>query len=124
MPVGSHPSRLLLASHCNYTTNFPRHKIIPRVKMAIQSVVLKTIYVGTFIHSVSLAELQVLKRSAVAVDESGKILLVEHPVEASMLEMWAKEAGTTIVEAGPGQFFFPGLIGMMQLFFPGQLVER
>ncbi|RPB10017.1 Metallo-dependent hydrolase [Morchella conica CCBAS932] len=78
--------------------------------MAIQSVVLKTIYVGTFIHSVSLAELQVLKRSAVAVDESGKILLVEHPVEASMLEMWAKEAGTTIVEAGPGQFFFPGLI--------------
>lgn len=86
--------------------------------MTIQSVVLKrTIYVGTFIHSVSLAELQVLKRSAVAVDdESGKILLVEHPVQASMLEMWAKEAGTTIVEAGPGQFFFPGLIGMMQLF--------
>jgi guanine deaminase len=94
--------------------------------MAIQSVVLKrTIYVGTFIHSVSLAELQVLTRSAVAVDdESGKILLVEHPVQASMLEMWAEEAGTTIVEAGPGQFFFPGLIGKMQFFFPGQLVDR
>lgn len=82
--------------------------------MKITAMIRRTVYVGTFIHCASLGELQVLENAAVTVDdETGKILVVECPVGAEMLEMWAGEPGTRVVKAGEGQFFFPGFVGML-----------
>lgn len=72
----------------------------------------RTVYVGTFIHSASLTELEVLENAAVVVDnETGRILAVEKDVTGEMTGVWEGEAGTRVVKVGEGQFFFPGFIG-------------
>lgn len=80
----------------------------------------RTIYVGTFIHSASLTELEVLEDAAVSVDDgTGKILAVEKAVTEGMVKLWEGEVGTKIVRAGEGQFFFPGFIGMISFLHIG-----
>lgn len=72
----------------------------------------KTIYVGPFVHSVSLQELEICTDAAIGVDESGKIAFVERDVQDSgsvtSKEGW-KDA--KIVRLQENSFFFPGFIG-------------
>lgn len=73
----------------------------------------KTVYVGTFVHSASLTELEVLESTAAIVDDdTGTILEIVKTVTEKMVGSWAGEVGTKIVRAEEGQFFFPGFIGM------------
>ncbi|KAL1837343.1 hypothetical protein VTJ49DRAFT_3971 [Mycothermus thermophilus] len=76
----------------------------------------KTLYLGTFVHSESLTELEFLYDGAVFVNESGTIVAIQGPCEeAKVKEMmfprlgWA-EADVDIVRAKDGEFFFPGFI--------------
>ena len=76
------------------------------------------ILLGTFCHSVSRTELDILHDAAVAVDEAGKIVAVVKgagsiaAAKAQALKEtgWA-EGDVSVSEAKRGQFFFPGFIG-------------
>jgi guanine deaminase len=79
----------------------------------------RTVYAGTFIHSKSLAELEILEKGVIGVDEKGKIAFVEQGVEDLGKVIQEKGwDGTSVVFAKEGQFFFPGFIGK---FFPFSL---
>jgi guanine deaminase len=77
----------------------------------------RSVYLGTFIHNKSLAELEILHDSAVFVDEHGKIVALEKEVkgddvvQSRILELgWPLD--TVIIRAcEKEQFFFPGFIG-------------
>lgn len=80
----------------------------------------RTVYVGTFIHSASLTELEVLENAAVSVDGgTGTILEIEKTVTGEMVKLWEGDVRTKIVRAGEGQFFFPGFIGMASFLYVG-----
>ncbi|KAI0382112.1 guanine deaminase [Hypomontagnella monticulosa] len=74
------------------------------------------LFLGTFIHSISLGELEYLQDTAVCVGKSGKIIAVEIKCGQKEAEEilypklgWdANDVAVTI--AGEGQFFFPGFI--------------
>lgn len=71
----------------------------------------KKIYVGPFIHCISLTELEICLAGAIGVDEDGKIAFVLKNVEDGKLptrEGW--EAAKTVKVEG-NSFFFPGFIG-------------
>ena len=75
------------------------------------------LFVGTFIHSKKLDELEYLHDTAVCVDRSGKIVAVESQCDRRRAEEtlytrlgWhAPDVEVTVAE--DGQFFFPGFIG-------------
>ena len=77
----------------------------------------KKLFVGTFVHSKALDELEYLHSTAVCVDESGTIVAVDRECD----EVTAKatvfprlgwdEADVQVVKARDGQFFFTGFIG-------------
>ncbi|KAL2267023.1 hypothetical protein VTJ83DRAFT_4300 [Remersonia thermophila] len=76
----------------------------------------KTLYLGTFVHSKSLAELEFLHDGAVFVNESGAIVAIEESCDEAKAKKeifsrlgWA-ETDVDIVRAKNGQFFFPGFI--------------
>jgi len=77
----------------------------------------KTIYVGTFIRSLSLANLEILEDAAVGVDENGIIAFIEKDVKEPELDEvveqkygW-KEPHTVKGGGDSTAFFFPGFIG-------------
>jgi guanine deaminase len=82
----------------------------------------KSLFLGSFIHSKSLDELEYLHDSAVCVDEHGTIVAVEkgcglNDAEKKVFPKLGWSAGdVTVKTAKPGQFFFPGFIGSL---FPG-----
>jgi guanine deaminase len=79
--------------------------------MAASAPISKTIYLGAFVHSASLAELEVCAKGAVGVDDEGVIAFVERNVEIG--EVKKKHEGweeAKVVEVKDG-FFFPGFIG-------------
>ncbi|KAK8238437.1 hypothetical protein HDK90DRAFT_225650 [Phyllosticta capitalensis] len=72
----------------------------------------KTVYVGTFVHSKSLQELDICERGVIGVDVTGKIAFIErHTVD---LETILKEhegwSGAKVVKGHENGFFFPGFI--------------
>lgn len=72
----------------------------------------KTIYIGAFVHSKSLEELDVCEKGAIGVDERGRIVFIEREdshVESAIKKHadWADAAIVTIKDKG---FFFPGFI--------------
>lgn len=79
------------------------------------------IFLGTFIHSVKLGELQYMHDMAVCVDKFGKIVAVEpqrdlenvmENVKETLCQKLAWDAHDLAVTiAKEGQFFFPGFIG-------------
>lgn len=85
--------------------------------MATQSVG-KSLYLGRFIHSKSLDVLEYLENSVAFVDEKGVIVALEtdcdlKKAEAEIFPKLGWTAGDVSVRtAKPGQFFFPGFIGM------------
>ncbi|KAI9757783.1 MAG: hypothetical protein M4579_003319 [Chaenotheca gracillima] len=74
-----------------------------------------TIYHGTFIHSRSLQDIEILHDAAVGVDSDGKIdfILKDVPSSAAALKaVGARDgwAGAKVVRTDKNQFFFPGFI--------------
>ncbi|KAI5794500.1 guanine deaminase [Peziza echinospora] len=73
----------------------------------------KALYVGTFAHTPTLGSLEVHERSAIGVDEFGKIAFMEKEV-ASVEEVlgrhpeWATSG--RVVRSGESGFFFPGFV--------------
>lgn len=79
----------------------------------------RQIFLGTFIHSKSRAELDYLHDSAACVDEHGVIIKVERGcgVEAAKTlceSLGWSEADVDVVACKDGQFFFPGFIGALR----------
>lgn len=77
----------------------------------------KSLFLGTFIHSKNLEELEFLHDAAVFVDEQGVIVTIESGCDQSRAERdvfpkiaWSRE-DVSIQIAKPGQFYFPGFIG-------------
>ena len=82
----------------------------------------KSIYFGTFVHNVSLTEVEILENCAVGVDENGVITFVEKGIERGNVGQIAEGHGWTEwdlhIEGGKGtRFWFPGFIGMSRWFF-------
>jgi guanine deaminase len=79
--------------------------------MAASAPILKTIYLGAFAHSVSLAELEICAKGAIGVDDAGVIAFVERDIDIEEVkrrhEGWN---GARVVEVKDG-FYFPGFIG-------------
>ena len=71
----------------------------------------KKIYIGPFIHCVSLTELEICLTGAIGVDGNGKIAFVSKDVKGE--KSLAKEGWETAetVKAEGNSFFFPGFIG-------------
>ncbi|KAL2021113.1 hypothetical protein VTK56DRAFT_7532 [Thermocarpiscus australiensis] len=74
------------------------------------------LFLGSFVHSKALDELEYLHNAAVCVDQSGTIVAVERDCDAVkaretvLPRLGWDEAGVEVVSAGDGQFFFPGFI--------------
>lgn len=76
-----------------------------------------TLYLGTFIHSKTLTELEYLHDTAVAVDTTGTIVAIEPIAQDTATSLpsrlgWPPSPAPTIVHTAPdaSQFFFPGFI--------------
>ncbi|KAK0743565.1 hypothetical protein B0T18DRAFT_430815 [Schizothecium vesticola] len=76
-----------------------------------------TLYLGSFVHSKTLTELEYLHDTAIAVDATGTIVAIEPLTPSTPTALparlgWAPSpATTTIIRAKPGsQFFFPGFV--------------
>lgn len=75
------------------------------------------LFLGLFVHSKVLKELEYLHNTAVCVDKEGKIVAVEKDCgedkakETVLPRLGWAEAEVEIVKAEEGQFFFPGFIG-------------
>ncbi|KAL2176757.1 uncharacterized protein P884DRAFT_202088 [Thermothelomyces heterothallicus CBS 202.75] len=74
------------------------------------------VFLGSFVHSKVLDELEYLHQTAVFVDKSGTIVAIEKDCDESKAREtvlprlgWA-EADVEVVKAKEGQFFFPGFI--------------
>lgn len=73
----------------------------------------KTIYLGAFVHSVSLQKLEICTTGAIGVDETGKIAFIER--SAQLADYTSKTSGWESAQVVPirdNGFFFPGFIGM------------
>ncbi|KAK7618523.1 hypothetical protein IWX50DRAFT_565200 [Phyllosticta citricarpa] len=72
----------------------------------------KTVYVGTFVQSKSLQELDICEKGAVGVDENGRIAFTARSVDH--LETVLKEhegwSGAKVIKGQENGFFFPGFI--------------
>ncbi|KAK6948215.1 hypothetical protein Daesc_009979 [Daldinia eschscholtzii] len=74
------------------------------------------LFLGLFIHSIKLGELQYLHDTAVCVDKSGKIVAVEQLFDQKKAEetlypkLGWKTEDVDVTIAEDGQFFFPGFI--------------
>jgi guanine deaminase len=80
---------------------------------------MKSLYLGSFIHSNSLDVLEYLHDAAVFVDEKGVIVAIERACDLKKAEEaiyprlnWSSSEAT-VRTAKPGQFFFPGFIGQL-----------
>lgn len=92
---------------------------IKRTKLNIGSTMSKpAVYLGTFIHSKSLTEIDILNDAAIFVDEQGKIVAIEKDIKdvdgaLSVCPKLGWETDEVIARAcGREQFFFPGFIGL------------
>jgi guanine deaminase len=81
--------------------------------MAASASVPNTIYLGAFVHSISLSELEICDKGAIGVDTNGVIQFVERDIElAQVQEKHAEWKDAKVVKVGENGFFFPGFIGM------------
>lgn len=90
----------------------------------------KSLFLGSFVHSKSLDVLEYLHDAAVLVDEKGVIVAVEKVCDLKKAEEtiypklgWSR-SDITVRTAKPGQFFFPGFIGMFLCLIDGMPLTR
>lgn len=76
------------------------------------------ILLGTFVHSKTRRELEIVHNAAIAVDTSGKIAAFEKECgsvdaakEQALTKLGWNAADVSIQVCKEGQFFFPGFIG-------------
>jgi guanine deaminase len=72
----------------------------------------RSIYCGSFVHSLSPSELEICSSAAIGVDEHGKIAFIERDTKDGNAA--AKKHGWSdvkVVQADDSGFFFPGFIG-------------
>ena len=90
--------------------------------MAVPELAKNQLFLGTFIHSKALDQLEYMHGAAILVDKSGKIAAVEAGCDLARAEaeLYPKlgwdAAEVTVTRTVEGQFFFPGFIG--ELCFP------
>ena len=84
----------------------------------------RLVVTGTFVHSRSRQELEFMHNTVVCVDGNGKIVAIENASDGNRLEEMAlavidklgwdsKDDDIVWHTCEPGQFFFPGFIGML-----------
>jgi guanine deaminase len=80
--------------------------------MAASATISKTIYLGPFVHSKSLTELEICEKGAIGVDESGIITFVEKNIQSprDLQNQTAEWQDAKIVKISSNGFFFPGFI--------------
>lgn len=79
----------------------------------------RTVYLGTFVHSISLSELEIGEKGAIGVDENGIIQFVEKNVDLEQVhEKRADWSEAKVVELKGNGFFFPGFIGTINTCSP------
>lgn len=80
--------------------------------MAASATMSKTIYLGAFVHSTSLTELEICENAAIGVDENGIIAFVEKTVQDinSITSKYSNWDSASIVQIQGNGFFFPGFI--------------
>ena len=88
--------------------------------MAASAPISKSIYIGPFVHSKSLSELEIQEHGAIGVDEDGIIRFVERNLHDGSLSNLIQQKGddwtdAQIVEINGSGFFFPGFIGAIGL---------
>ena len=78
--------------------------------MAASSHVSRTIYTGPFVHSISLAELEICENGAIGVDENGVIAFVERDLDLEAVQDKHSWHDATPVHLTGNAFYFPGFI--------------
>jgi guanine deaminase len=72
----------------------------------------RTVYIGPFVHSESLQDLDICQNGVIGVDELGKIAFIERAgndsVDAAEKHGWDSYDVVRITDNG---FFFPGFVG-------------
>ena len=82
----------------------------------------QTVYVGTFIHSVSPTELEICEHGVIGVDGQGAIAFVEKDAyDGQRISEKYGWVSPGIILAQKEEFFFPGFIGMPTVF---KLLQR
>jgi len=88
------------------------------VLMNIMAANKRTLFLGTFIHSKSLNELEYLHDTAICVDKRGVIVGIEKGVDEKKAEeilfakLGWKRDDVEVKVARDGEFYFPGFIGI------------
>jgi cytosine/adenosine deaminase-related metal-dependent hydrolase len=74
----------------------------------------KTIYVGSYVHSLSLTELQDVEHAVLAVGEQGTIEWIEHAPAEELQNILTKHGlgveDVDVIELGSEEFLCPGMI--------------
>lgn len=72
-----------------------------------------TIYLGPFVHSKTLKELEICENGAIGVDETGVIRFVERGVESveEVVKKFESWNDAKVVRVKGEGFFFPGFVG-------------
>jgi len=80
--------------------------------MAASATISKTIYLGPFVHSKSLAELEICENGAIGVDENGIITFVEKNIQSTdtLISQKPEWQNAKVVKILNNGFFFPGFI--------------
>ncbi|KAH6616399.1 guanine deaminase [Boeremia exigua] len=78
--------------------------------MAASASVSRTIYIGPFVHSKSLTELEICENGAIGVDENGVIAFVEKELDLEAVQSKHSWQDAASVRLSGNSFFFPGFI--------------
>lgn len=76
----------------------------------------RTIYIGPFIHSESLTELDICVNGMIGVNEDGKIAFIRRDSKGRQLPIEEGWEQAKVVRTQDYGFFFPGFIGMLYSF--------
>ncbi|KAJ8107578.1 hypothetical protein OPT61_g8769 [Boeremia exigua] len=78
--------------------------------MAASANIQRTIYLGPFVHSKSLAELEICENGAIGVDENGIIAFIEKELDLETIQSKHSWQDAVPVRLSGNAFFFPGFI--------------
>ncbi|KZM21994.1 Guanine deaminase [Ascochyta rabiei] len=78
--------------------------------MAASTPISRTIYIGTFAHSISLTELEICENGVIGVDENGVIAFVEKELDLEAAREKHSWQNATPLHLSRNAFFFPGFI--------------